>query len=144
MDEIEKRLRDASESCIKTYEAWRKDQKNADVREALQEAVHELRKVGSRLEIEMAVSERDQMADRPLAIPPHRSSRRRGGPEGAEDMGSDDDSAGNQQGNGPTHQGQSSQQGQGNRPGFNRGHNNGPRGRRPMQGGGGGRPPQGE
>ena len=35
MDEIEQRLREASDNCFKSYEAWRKDQKNAAVREAL-------------------------------------------------------------------------------------------------------------
>lgn len=78
MDEIEQRLRDASEKCIASYMGWR-DKKDGDegVQEALQEAVHELRKVASRLEIEIAVSERDAMSQRPIPIPPHRSSRPR-------------------------------------------------------------------
>lgn len=76
MDEIEQRLRESTDACIKSYESWRAKEKDAGVREALQEAVHELRKVASRLEIEMAISERGEMADRPLPIPPHRSSRR--------------------------------------------------------------------
>ena len=91
MDENEQRIRDSTDACIKSYEAWRTKPKDASVREALQEAVHELRKVASRLEIEMAVSERDEMADKPLPIPPHRSSRRPRGPQ--DDM--DDDNTGN-------------------------------------------------
>lgn len=142
MDEIEQRLRNASEACIKSYEGWRKDQKNTDARETLQEAVHELRKVASRLEIEMAVSERDQMADRPIAIPPHRSSQRPRRPEGAGDDGLPDDDHG-QGGNHGNAQPQGNMQGGGGgRPGFNRNHNN-QRPRRPMQGGGN-RSPQGE
>ena len=72
MDEIEKRLRETSENCFKSYEAWRKEQKNGPVRESLQDAIHELRKVASRLEIELAVSERNEMAQKPIPIPPHR------------------------------------------------------------------------
>lgn len=78
MDEIQKRLSETSEACIKSYEAWRKDQKDGSVRETLMEAVHELRKVAARLEIEIAISERDEMAAKPIPIPPHRSSRKKG------------------------------------------------------------------
>lgn len=78
MDEIEKRLRETSDACVKCYEEWRKDEHNSTVREKLQEAIHELRKVSSRLEIEMAVSERQEMARKPLPIPPHRASRNKG------------------------------------------------------------------
>lgn len=93
MDEIEQRLRASTDACITSYEAWRSKQKDGAAREALLEAVHELRKVASRLEIEMAVSERNEMAGKPLPIPPHRSSRRPRGPgEGGDDM---DDNAGN-------------------------------------------------
>jgi hypothetical protein len=84
-DEIAKRLKDSSESCIKHYEAWRKDQKSGEAREALREAIHELRKVGARLEIEMAVSERDEMAAKPIPIPPHRASRRQKSGKGGDD-----------------------------------------------------------
>lgn len=77
MDEVEQRLRETSDNCIKAYEVWGKSRKNLEARETLQEAVHELRKVAARLEIEVAVSERDEMAQRPIPIPPHRSSRRR-------------------------------------------------------------------
>ena len=76
MDEIDKRLRESADACVKSYEAWRKDEKNSKSREELLEAVHELRKVSSRLEIEIAISERQDMADKPIPIPPHRSSKR--------------------------------------------------------------------
>lgn len=77
MDEIKQRLQDTSENCFKAYEAWRKDEKKSEARAALIETVHELRKVASRLEIELAVSERDQMAQKPIPIPPHRDANRR-------------------------------------------------------------------
>jgi hypothetical protein len=96
MDPIEQRLRETSDDCIKAYAAWNSGKKNAESREALMEAVHELRKVAARLEIELAVSERQEVTGRPLPIPPHRSSARRGGelPDFITDGG--DDSAGNQ------------------------------------------------
>ena len=77
MEETQQRLKDAAEACIKAYEAWGGSKKNAEARERLQEAVHELRKVAARLEIEVASSERDEMTQRPIAVPPHRASRPR-------------------------------------------------------------------
>lgn len=79
-DEIKDRLQSCSDTCIKSYEAWRKDEKSGSAREALQESIHEIRKVASRLEIELAVSERDQMAQKPIPIPSHRNSQ--GKPKG--------------------------------------------------------------
>lgn len=90
MDEIENRLRAAADSCIGKYAEWRANRHDGDTREALQDAIHELRKVSSRLEVELAVSEREELAMRPIPIPPHRAARERpaqGVPE--------DDSAGN-------------------------------------------------
>jgi hypothetical protein len=82
MDEIEKRLRETSDHCFKSYDDWRKDQKNTATRAALQDAVHELRKVASRLEIELAVSDRNEMTQKPIPIPPHRDAKHRGGNDG--------------------------------------------------------------
>lgn len=79
MDETDKRLRDAADSCVKAYEAWAKARKDIGARETLQETVHELRKVAARVEIEVAASERDEMTQRQIPIPPHRASRRQGG-----------------------------------------------------------------
>lgn len=86
MDEVPKRLRETSERCFNCYEAWSKNQKDSAAREALQEAIHEVRKVASRLEIELAVSERNEMAQKPIPIPPHRDSRGRS-QEGQDDSG---------------------------------------------------------
>jgi len=80
MDEIKQRLTEASEACITTYEAWRAKSGDSAAREALQEAVHELRKVGARLEIELAVSDRKTHGNEPIPIPSHRAARMR--PEG--------------------------------------------------------------
>lgn len=80
MDDIKKRLEDTSKACLEAYEVWNAKKDDADLRETLQEAIHDLRKVGSRLEIEIAVSERNNMTSKPLPIPPHRSSSKSKGP----------------------------------------------------------------
>ena len=84
MDDIDRRLKEASENCIKCYEGWSKNQKDSSIREAMMEAIHELRKVAARLEIEMAISERNEMTSKPIPIPAHRSTNRKG------NAGSDD------------------------------------------------------
>lgn len=76
-DDIGVRLRDTADRCIKAYEGWEKGKKDFAARESLMEAVHDLRKVSSRVEIEVAVSERDEVTAKPLAIPPHRAQRPR-------------------------------------------------------------------
>jgi len=77
------------------------DKTKVETRESLLEAVHELRKVAARMEIEIAVSERDQMTQKPIPIPPHRSSRKRGQSEAAEGEGKpgDNHDGGKNQGN---------------------------------------------
>jgi hypothetical protein len=75
MDEIEKRLTETSAECLKCYKAWQADKKSSETRSNMMEAVHELRKVGARLEIELAISERDELAAKPIPIPSHRSGR---------------------------------------------------------------------
>jgi len=76
MDEIKQRLEDTSAACVKTFVAWRGDEKNNEARTELQEAIHELRKVASRLEIELAVSDRNNNTSKPIPIPSHRSHGR--------------------------------------------------------------------
>lgn len=76
-DATDKRLRETADQCIKAYEGWMKSKKDLSARENLMEALHELRKVASRVEIEVAVSERDEVTARPLPIPPHRASQAR-------------------------------------------------------------------
>lgn len=74
--EIKERLKTTSEACLKCYEAWSGNEKDGKAREALQYAIHELRKVASRLEIDLAVSERNQMTQNPIPIPPHRDAKK--------------------------------------------------------------------
>lgn len=79
MDEIGQRLKDCADACISAYGKWMVAKKDVSALENLQEAVHELRKVSARLEIEMAVSEREEMSQRPIPVPPHRAAKRREG-----------------------------------------------------------------
>ena len=78
MDDIKKRLQDSTEACLKSYEAW-DAKKETETRETLQESIHELRKVASRLEIEIAISERNNTNSTPLPIPSHRSNSKHKG-----------------------------------------------------------------
>ena len=93
MDEIKTRLKDASDACLAKLEAWHGKNTDAAAREGLQEAVHELRKVTARIEIELAVSDRKTQGSEMIPIPAHRASRRPGG-----DFDMDDD-RGHQGGN---------------------------------------------
>ncbi len=98
MDDIDKRLKEASEHCIKCYEGWSKDPKGAEQRGTMLEAIHELRKVAARLEIEMAISERNEMTAKPIPIPHHRSSNRKSqGEDNNPPMPDDNGSAGMKQ-----------------------------------------------
>ena len=78
MDDVKTRLKEITDQCITSYDAWQKKTSDDPLRETLQEHIHELRKVASRLEIEIAMSERDRMASKRIPIPPHRSSKRGG------------------------------------------------------------------
>lgn len=72
------RIQEKGAACISAYEAWDGDKKDAEKRETLQEAIHELRKAAARVEIEIATSERDAGSSRKLPIPPHRSQGKAG------------------------------------------------------------------
>lgn len=75
MDDIQKRLGETAQKTLEAYDHWSQDKSDAKNRESLNEAVHELRKVASRVEIEMAVSERDEQSRNRIPIPPHRSKK---------------------------------------------------------------------
>ncbi len=77
MEDIQQRLKDCSDMCVKALASWAGQRQSNAAREDLLEALHELRKVAARLEIEMAVSERAEMPNRPMQIPSHRSHVRR-------------------------------------------------------------------
>tara|TARA_B100001146_G_C15957382_1_gene338212 strand:+ start:94 stop:558 length:465 start_codon:yes stop_codon:yes gene_type:complete len=72
-EETAMRLQEAAAKCLSSLDAWNKDLKNVDAREALLEAVHELRKVTSRLEIDIAMNDRKVTNAKPLPIPEHKS-----------------------------------------------------------------------
>lgn len=76
-EDIKTRLQDSAAECLKSYEVWSESKKDSSARETLHAAVHELRKVASRLEIELAVSDRDQNTQKKIPIPTHRDSGRR-------------------------------------------------------------------
>ena len=99
MEEIGKRLRETTDACIKNFENWVKEGKSLETREALMESMHEVRKVVSRVEIEIAISERDRLGSRPLPIPPHRSSNKRAQGDDS-DMSEDDFNASENQSQG--------------------------------------------
>lgn len=80
MEDIEQRLKEATENCLKAHGEWKDEQKDSSKRESLMDSVHELRKVAARLEIMVAISERDQMASKPIPIPAHKSQKK-GSPE---------------------------------------------------------------
>lgn len=79
MEDIKQRLHDTSEQCYKSYEAWNENKSDSSARATLSESVHELRKVASRLEIEMAKSESTKGGKNNISIPPHRDSKRKSG-----------------------------------------------------------------
>ncbi len=76
MEDIQDRLKETSETCLKAHETWAANKKDKTTRQALRDAIHESRKVTSRLEIDLAVSERDEMASKPIPVPQHRSHAR--------------------------------------------------------------------
>ena len=78
MEDIKQRLKETSANCLKSYETW-EGKKGSDSREALQESIHDLRKVASRLEIMIAISERESMSEKPLPVPTHRSNSKNKG-----------------------------------------------------------------
>lgn len=90
MSDVKERLQTTATTCLESYDAWVNDSKDNAKRETLQDAIHEVRKVMSRLEIDMAVSERDS-GGRPLPIPEHRSS-----PQGGDDDGQPNNNKGGQ------------------------------------------------
>jgi len=74
-DTIEDRLKETSAICLETYVAWSKDKKDTSAYQSLHSAVHELRKVASRLEIELASSERDSAPRKNIKPPQHKTTK---------------------------------------------------------------------
>lgn len=86
MDDVQDRLTESSKECLEAYSAWENDKKNDEKRERFMASIHELRKVTSRLEIELAISERNEQAKKPIPIPPHRSKNKKGGDDDLPDF----------------------------------------------------------
>lgn len=97
MDEVGKRLHEAAEKCIKSYEAWQADKKNLPARESLNETLHELRRATAALEIDMIREERLSGSARPMPTPGHRAMRGRGDED---EGGNANDDIGNRGGGG--------------------------------------------
>ncbi len=74
MDNIQERLKETSQICLDAFISWETKKKDLKAQEELHAAIHELRRVSSRLEIELAMSERSQVTAKPLPIPAHRSN----------------------------------------------------------------------
>jgi hypothetical protein len=68
------RFEATSKDCYDAYVSWCANQKDKEARAVLNEAIHELRKVVSRFEIELAVSERNDSRKKPLSAPKHRNA----------------------------------------------------------------------
>ena len=72
-EETAMRLQETAAKCLSSLDAWNKDLKNVEARENLLDAVHELRKVTSRLEIDIAMNDRKATNSKPMPIPEHKS-----------------------------------------------------------------------
>lgn len=81
MDDIQERLEAAVNACKEGYAKWRANPKDTEAREKLAEYAHELRRIGARLEIELAVAERNVAREMPIPIPAHRAAGRREKPQ---------------------------------------------------------------
>ncbi|PCI98278.1 MAG: hypothetical protein COB14_08010 [Alphaproteobacteria bacterium] len=88
MDDIQTRLKETSQNCLVAHEAWDSKKQDKKAQEELHSAIHELRKVSSRLEIDLAVSEREKVTAKPLPIPSHKSSNKGAGASILDDVGS--------------------------------------------------------
>lgn len=71
------RLQETAAKCLSSLDAWNSNLKDTDARESLLEAVHELRKVTSRLEIDIAMNDRKAVNAKPIPIPEHKSKLER-------------------------------------------------------------------
>lgn len=67
------RLQETAAKCLSSLDAWNNDLTDENARETLQDAVHELRKVTSRLEIDIAMNDRKNTNAKPMPIPEHKS-----------------------------------------------------------------------
>lgn len=76
----ESRFETTFKSCFEAYNAWSEDQLNREKRNGLVEAIHDIRRVIARLEIEIAMSESKERASNPIPIPTHKTKQGGGKP----------------------------------------------------------------
>ncbi len=74
VDAIEARLRETARGCLVAYRGWRQAPGETSV-QTLNDAVHELRKVLARVEIDISASRREEPSVRPIPVPAHRAAR---------------------------------------------------------------------
>ena len=74
VDAVEARLRETARGCLVAYRGWRQATGEAST-QSLNDAVHELRKVLARIEIDMSASRREEQGLRPIPVPAHRAAR---------------------------------------------------------------------
>lgn len=75
VDATEGRLRETARAALIAYRSWRQTPGETSI-QTLGDAVHELRRVLARIEIDMSASRRNEQAARPIPIPWHRAARR--------------------------------------------------------------------
>ena len=92
---VKERLEATVAHCVSCYKEWTETPKNIEVRQHLEEAVHELRKVTSRIEIELAIADRSNSSLKPMPIPPHRAARPRSGAKIERPQKNNDENAAN-------------------------------------------------
>ncbi len=76
VDATEARLRETARGCLVAYRGWRQGPGEVSI-QTLNDAVHDLRKVLARIEIDMSASRREEQGVRPIPVPPHRAARPR-------------------------------------------------------------------
>ncbi|HAU28854.1 MAG TPA: hypothetical protein DCW68_01930 [Rhodospirillaceae bacterium] len=72
------RLSLSTQNLMQSYDAWAENMENMENMRSLSDAMRNLRRVTSRIEIEMAamaVAEPDEDAMRPIPVPLHRAAR---------------------------------------------------------------------
>jgi hypothetical protein len=76
VDATEARLRETARACLVAYRGWKQGPAEVSV-QTLNDAVHDLRKVLARIEIDLSTSRREEQGMRPIPVPAHRAARQR-------------------------------------------------------------------
>jgi transposase-like protein len=71
----DQRMAEAAQGAAEAYRRWRAGPGEVPM-QSLTDALHELRKVIARMEIEMSATRKDEHAARPIPIPTHRAAQR--------------------------------------------------------------------